>query len=67
VPNDRIATAIAIVITIVWTLSLVLDAVWAKYDPPGTVHALMMAVAGWAFGQRYLTRRSAPEDPKEKE
>jgi hypothetical protein len=58
VPNDRIATIIALVITIVWTLSLVLDAVWSKYDPPGTVHALMMAVAGWAFGQRYLGKRN---------
>ena len=60
--NDRLATAIAITITVVWLASVVLDAVWPKYDPPTSIHPLMMAVAGWAFGQRYLRRKEGNTD-----
>ena len=54
--EDKVATRIAYVIVVVWTASIVLDAAWKEYAPPATIHALMMAVAGWAFGQRYLMR-----------
>ena len=56
--DERVPTSIATVITVVWVLSLTLDATWGSYDPPPTIHALMMLVAGWAFGERYLRRRS---------
>lgn len=54
--EDKVATRIAYTILVVWTASIVLDAAWKEYAPPATIHALMMAVAGWAFGQRYLMR-----------
>lgn len=51
--DERVATIIAGIITVVWVASVSLDAVWKQYDPPSTIHALMMAVVGWAFGSRY--------------
>lgn len=63
VSGDRAAVVIALVVTAVWVASCVADAVVAAYDPPATVHALMMAVAGWAFGQRYFGRPNDQEDP----
>jgi hypothetical protein len=57
VADEKVATYIALAITVVWVLSVALDAVWPPYDPPATVHALMMAVAGWAFGQQYIGNR----------
>lgn len=63
--TDRVATGIALLITTVWTLSIILDATWRAYDPPATIHALMMAVAGWAFGHRYLGKRNKVDDELE--
>lgn len=60
--DQKAPTIIAGIITAVWFGSMVLDATWAAYDPPGSIHALMMAVAGWAFGERYLRRKNGGDD-----
>ena len=52
--NNRIATNLAIVITILWAISFIVDIVVKEYDPPATVHALMMIVAGAVFGEGFL-------------
>jgi hypothetical protein len=58
--RERLALWIALIITVVWTASLVVDGFVESYDPPATVHALMMIVAGWAFGERLLGKRNGP-------
>jgi hypothetical protein len=37
-----------------WGSSFVLDAVVTTYDPPPVIHALMMVVAGAAFGSTFI-------------
>jgi hypothetical protein len=44
------------VITSVWGLSFILDAAIKSYDPPPIVHALMMLVAGAAFGSTFIQK-----------
>lgn len=44
------------VITGAWAASFVLDAVVKTYDPPWTIHALMMVVAGAAFGSTLIVK-----------
>lgn len=55
--NANVATWIAEIITAVWVASLVADGIWPTYDPPVTIHALMMAAAGWAFAGGYIHRQ----------
>lgn len=54
--NDRLATAIGVMITVAWAVSFVLDAALPRYEPPQTVHALMLIVAGAAFGKNIIKR-----------
>jgi hypothetical protein len=56
--NRRLAAVIAVVITVVWTISFTADLLNPQYSPPPTVHALMMLVAGAAFGGSVLGKRS---------
>ena len=44
------------VITGAWGISFILDAVVKTYDPHPTIHALMMVVAGAAFGSTFIKR-----------
>lgn len=60
-PSPRLANVIAVVITIAWFASVILDAAWPAYTPPFTVHALMAAVAGWAFSTGYIARHEGKE------
>ena len=57
--SPRVTTAIAVTITVVWACSFVADIFIRDYDPSPFVHALMMAVAGTAFGHRFLRNGSA--------
>jgi hypothetical protein len=66
--NNRIAMALAVVITVAWALSFFIDIVVKVYDPPASVHALMMIVAGAVFGEGLLKTRGDNQPPdKEKE
>lgn len=60
--DKRITNAIAIVALILWTVSFILDAVLVKYEPPLSVHAVIMLVAGAAFTGSVLKKV-----PKEKD
>ena len=46
----KLASAIAVVVTAVWTVSFVADILIKNYDPSPFVHLAMMAVVGAAFG-----------------
>lgn len=58
VSNNKIATVMAIVITVVWAVSFLVDIVVEEYDPPPSVHALMMIVAGAVFGEGLIRNRN---------
>lgn len=42
-------TVLGYTIMIAWALSMIADALIKDYDPPPTVHGLMMVLAGAAF------------------
>jgi hypothetical protein len=42
------------VITVMWALSMMLHAANVGYEPPASIHLLMMAVAGTAFGTNLI-------------
>lgn len=66
--NNRIAFILAIVITAAWAISFIVDIVVKEYDPPASVHALMMIVAGAVFGEGLLkSGRNAVRSAKGKE
>jgi uncharacterized membrane protein len=46
----KLTNAIAIVVTFVWTASVLADILLPSYDPQPYVHFAMMAVVGAAFG-----------------
>lgn len=48
--DRRIAVLLAVVITIAWAVSLTVDILNNEYDPPASVHMLMMVVSGAVFG-----------------
>lgn len=56
--NNKIATILAVVITIAWAISFMIDIVIKEYDPPASVHALMMIVAGAVFGEGLIRTRT---------
>lgn len=53
---DRLRSAIGWTVTAAWAISFVLDAVLPHYEPPVSLHALMMLVAGAAFGGSMLKK-----------
>lgn len=61
--NSKVANVLAIVITISWAISFLVDIFVKEYDPSASVHALMMMVAGAVFGEGLInTRNSTPPD-----
>jgi hypothetical protein len=57
--NSRISGGLAIVVTTIWALSMIMDAVAANYDPPGGIHGALMVVLGGIFGARIVGRDGA--------
>lgn len=49
--------ALAWFITAVWGVSFILDTLVESYDPPPTIHALMMAVATAAIGGNLIKKK----------
>lgn len=56
--NNKIATLLAIVITVAWAISFFVDIFVLDYNPSASVHALMMMVAGAVFGEGLIKTRS---------
>jgi drug/metabolite transporter (DMT)-like permease len=55
--DKRLAAFIAIVITIAWATSFIIGAFNPDYNPPPSIHPLMLIVAGAAFGTAVLPKR----------
>ncbi len=47
--QERAATAIAVVITIVWAISSIADIAMSTYEPPAAMHPIMLALVGSFF------------------
>jgi hypothetical protein len=47
--DKRMVTILGYTIIIAWAISMIADAAVKTYDPPATVHGLMMILAGAAF------------------
>jgi hypothetical protein len=47
--DKRMVSILGYTIIIAWALSFIADAAVRGYDPPPTVHGLMMLLAGAAF------------------
>lgn len=65
--DKRLAAFIAIVITIAWAVSFILGAFNPDYNPPPSIHPLMLIVAGAAFGTAVLPKRAKDEGDNEEE
>ena len=65
--DKRLAAAIAIVITTAWAVSFILGALNPSYNPPPSIHPLMLIVAGAAFGTAVLPKRSKGDEADEKD
>lgn len=47
---------LAVVVSIVWATSFVIDAFSTEYEPPIAVHGAMMVVLGAVFGVQLVKR-----------
>lgn len=64
--DKRLAAAIAIVITTAWAVSFILGALNPAYNPPPSIHPLMLIVAGAAFGTAVrIPKKAKGEDEGE--
>lgn len=56
--SPKLTAAIAMIVTLLWSASMVLDAVNANYDPPAPIHGAFMLVLGGVFGARLAGKDS---------
>lgn len=54
--SQRVTTILALLVSFVWALSMVLDAVNQSYDPPAGIHGALMLVLGGVFGARLVNK-----------
>lgn len=54
--SQKVINGIAVVITAVWAMSSIADALMTTYSPAPEVHGIMMIVAGAAFGRNIIKR-----------
>lgn len=60
--DKRIISTLTVLIMAVWLVSFLVDIVDKTYDPPASVHALMLAVAGAAYGATLRRNNKEPGD-----
>lgn len=61
--DRRISNFIAFVVTLVWAASFLADIVLASYEPPASIHVVMMIVAGAAFGNTIIKSNGTKRGP----
>jgi len=55
-PLDLVRLIIAWAVVVAWLASIIVDATVPTYEPPASIHILMMLVAGALFGPRIARR-----------
>lgn len=53
---ERLRVAVGWVVVCAWVASLIVDALVKTYDPPTTLHIVMMIVAGYLFAPTIVGR-----------
>lgn len=53
---DQLRKVVIVIVTVAWTASLVLTALDRTYNPPGTLHVLMVAVVTFLLGAPTIFR-----------
>lgn len=56
--DRKVSNIVALVVTFVWAASFLGDAFIETYDPPSSVHTVMMLVAGAAFADGIMRNRN---------
>lgn len=56
--SSRVTSSLAIVVTVIWSLSMLYDAINTSYDPPAPIHGAFMLVLGGVFGARLAGKAS---------
>lgn len=54
--ESSLRIVIAVVITVAWAVSFIVGIIRVDYNPPATVGALMLMVAGALFGENILRK-----------
>lgn len=54
--SNKITNVIAVVVTLIWSLSMFYDALNMSYDPPAPIHGAFMLVLGSIFGLKVSGR-----------
>lgn len=60
--DHKTTNIIALVVTGVWALSFIADIILTSYEPSPYLHAIMMTVAGAAFGGSLLKKTSTTNE-----
>lgn len=60
--NQRFVDVLGWVITAGWAVSMSLHAAGIGYEPPASIHLLMMLVAGTAFSTNFIRPRNGDTD-----
>jgi hypothetical protein len=60
----KLTVRVAYVILVAWAVSFVVDIFVPTYEPPPSVHALMVIVAGSLFGESVFRSRRTTDDKK---
>lgn len=62
--KGRLTLIVSYTIVGAWIISFFVDLVVVTYDPPPSVHALMLIVAGAMFGEGFV-KRTEKSEPKQ--
>jgi hypothetical protein len=62
--NQKFVDILGWVITVAWALSMGLHATNIGYEPPASIHVLMMVVAGAAFGTNFIKPKNGATNGK---
>lgn len=59
---ETLRRAAIVVIMTLWTVSIIYTAIDRSYNPPATLHVLMVAVATFLFGAPIVFRKNGEGD-----
>lgn len=59
--SQGVTTILALLVSGIWALSMVMDAVNTAYDPPAGIHGALMLVLGGVFGARLVGKENGTD------
>lgn len=61
--NKKLITSVALIVVIVWAVSMVVDMFSSTYDPPVGIYPALMVVLGGLFGYRLVKGEGSGPQP----